>query len=185
MKANMDYNDAIQELIAITEAKRKRNFGIKTIIIWAVFAIVAIVLVVEASKSAYNGVLRNIATDVMDDAFTNVYADVIFIEPTYTVEETKYKRNLKIGSPETSNVICNCTTVEGTTFWLMVPAWYYSGTIEYRGTNSTGGFDEQYFDEPIRLHGHMTTFKIAVDNAPANFENTLLLSIYGDSSSID
>lgn len=169
-------NIAIQKRIAANEAAEKKKKIIKAIIIVVVIAIISVFIVKEAQKSAYNGELRNIGTDKMEASFTNVYADVVSFEPIYTIEESKFKGNVQIGYSQTASVICKCTTVEGTTFWLKIPSYTYTGTIEYRGEDTTDGYDDQYFDEPIRVRGRMTTFGKAVDNAPAHLENTLILS---------
>ena len=121
----------------------------------------------------------------MSDDFYNVYADFISFKVEYTVSESKYKNDIQIGFSKIASVICKCTTVEGKEFWLIIPAGTYSGTIERRGKDTTSDYDDQYFSEPVRVRGYMTTFGKAVDNAPSYLEDTLILSCNGGSSSID
>jgi hypothetical protein len=171
---------AFQKRMEAIEAEEKKKFTIKTIVIVIVIAITIVLIVTGIKTTTYNDELRNIATDSMESAFTNVYADIVSFEVKYTVEESEYRNNVQIGSTHTESVICKCKTVEGKTFWLEVPSDVYTGTIEYRGKNATDGFDDQYFVEPIRVNGRMTTFGHAVDNAPESLKDTLILSIsYG------
>ena len=175
----------IQKRIAVTEATNKRKKIIKRIIICVVAAIIAAGIIKVVIDSVHNSKLRNIAVGEMSDDFSNVYADVVSFKVVYTVTEEKYRNDIQIGSSETTSVICRCTTVEGKEFWLRIPAWTYSGTIEFLGENLTNDYDDQYFSEPIRVRGYMTTFGIVVDNAPSYLEDTLILSCNGISSSID
>lgn len=178
-------NLAILKRVAVQEAADKRKKIIKAIVIAIVVVLALILIINSARESAYNGQERNIAVGEMSDDFTNVYADVVSFKVEYTVTESKYKNDVQVGSSRTASVICKCTTVEGKEFWLRVPAWAYSGTIEYRGENPTSDYDDQYFSEPVRVRGYMTTFGSAVDNAPSYMEDTLILSCDGTLSSID
>ena len=170
-------NIAIQKRIAAIEAIEKRNKIIKAVLIIVAIIVAVILIVNDAKESAYRNEERNIAVGEMRDEFNNVYADVVSFKPMYTVTTS--------GSVRSVRVICKCTTVEGTVFWLSIPDYSYTGTIEYRGENTTSGYDDQYFKEPIRVHGHMTTFENEADNPPAHLKDTLILSITGGQSSID
>lgn len=66
-----------------------------------------------------------------------------------------------------------------------IPAWAYSGTIDYRGENPISNYDDQCLHEPVRVLGYMTSFGSAADNAPSFTEETLVLCYDGTLSSID
>lgn len=176
---------AAQKRLATIAATNKRKNILKRIIIITAIVIVILLIIKGVTDSAYRREERNIAVGEMRDEFTNVYADVVSFEVVYTIEETAYKGNIPVGSSNIESIVCKCTTVEGKMFWLSMPAEAYTETIEHRGKDSTVGYDDQYFDEPIRVYGSMTTFKKAVDNAPKNLENTLILSSNGGPFSID
>lgn len=170
-------NIAIQKRIAVIESKEKRKKIIKAVLIIIAIIAAVILIVKESKESAYRNEERNIAVGEMRDEFNNVYADVVSFKPMYTVTTS--------GSIRSTRVICKCTTVEGITFWLSIPDYSYTGTIEYRGENTTSGYDDQYFKEPIRVHGYMTTFGDEADNPPAHLKDTLILHIAGGQASID
>lgn len=165
--------------------KIKKRVTLITLIISIIAFILLIVLVADIGKKiAYNKQERNIAIGEMSEDFTNVYADVLSFEVEYTITASKFKNDIQIGSSRTESVICKCITVEGVEFWLRLPTYAYSGTIEYRGENPTSDYDNQYFSEPIRIRGYMTTFDNIADDVPSYYKDTLILSCDGSYSSI-
>ena len=173
-------NLAVLKRVATAEAVNKKkkitNAIIIAIVSVLVIVFVPILIINSAKESAYNGQERNIAVGKISDDFSNVYADVVSFEVFYTITRSKHKNNIQISSPQTSSVICWCTTIEGKKFWLKLFTSDYTATIERRGENSTSDYDDQYFSEPIRVRGYMTTFGSVVDNAPSHLEDTLILS---------
>ena len=109
------------------------------IVIIGIIAYVICSLRSSAKIRENNAILRNIGTDEIAVGYSNVYADVVSFDPRYIVEESKYEHDRQAGSTQETFVICSCQTVEGTTFWLIIPTWTYTGTIEYRGENWLNG----------------------------------------------
>jgi len=87
-----------------------------------VVALILIGIISSAIDSAHNSELRNLATETMNDDYTNVYADIVSMEPEYFVY-TSYNSS----SYDISEVICKCKTVEGKTIWVAVDIWEYPG----------------------------------------------------------
>ena len=88
------------------------------------------------------------ATETMSKDYTNVYADVISIEPEYFVY-TSYNG----GSYMIFEVVCRCKTTEEKYIWVSID----------RGDYPEGGWDEDDFESktyysfnPMRLKGRVT-----------------------------
>ena len=128
----------------------KRNKIIKFSIIGVVALVVLILIINAAVNSAQNAQLRNFATEKMSDDYTNVYAEIISMEPEYFVE-TSYNG----GSYSISDVVCRCETVEGKYIWVVIDSWDYPG--------AGYGYDEDDFESkyyskynPLRVTGRVT-----------------------------
>ena len=127
----------------------KRNKIIKISIIVAIAIVILVLIISSAVNSARNAELRNFATETMNEDYTNVYADVISIEPAYFVYISYSGSSYGI-----SEVVCSCKTVEGKFIWVTIDRGDYPG----------GGLDEDDFESkyyhkstPMRLTGRVTT----------------------------
>ncbi len=168
---------AMQKRNIISQMQANKERRIKRTILFAVVAFVAVCLIITAIDIAYWEIERNFDVDEISDECMNVYADIVYFEPYYIIEETEYKGNIQIGEAEENRILCKCRTVGGKTVWLEIWVWDYTGTIEYRGENPTSDYDVQYFDEPIRVRGFISTFQKEIDNAPEGMEDTLVLFV--------
>ena len=145
------------ERFAAVEAANKRKKKIKTFVILTAVVLIAILLLKEMRDNAYQGELRNFATDVMDDSFTNVYADVVSMQPryfVYTYEETSY--GTRKGDETLWEVVCKCKTIEGKTIWATFFYQYYP-----EGDYSQNEDDYKSFtytpNNPLRIFGSVDT----------------------------
>ena len=122
-----DGTEAIEREKTTERRKQKRN--IIRIAIVAVICVAFAVLVTRCVlKDIDNGKLRNFATETMSSEYSNVYADVVSIEPVYFVYEQKTSNSSsKIGQGFIKQVICECITVEGETIWASISNLAYPG----------------------------------------------------------
>lgn len=163
-------NLAILKRVAVQEAADKRKKIIKIIIISVVVALILIGIISSAIDSAHNSELRNFATETMNDDYTNVYADIVSMEPEYFVY-TSYN-----SSPyDISEVICKCKTVEGKTIWVAVDIWEYPG-----GSSTSEERNEaQYYSKsnPKRIVGSVTTAGKVMDELEDRIGDILVLDV--------
>lgn len=169
-KIQREKNIAIQKRIAAIEASNKRKKIITTIMVLVVIAVIAVFIVKEAKESAYNGQLRNFATETMNDDYTNVYADIVSMEPEYFVTTKSGSSYLGI-----TEVICKCKTVEGKTIWVTIDIWEYPGGSAYDEEKN----EAQYYSksEPMRLTGTVTTAKKVIDKLESSIGNAFVLDV--------
>lgn len=170
-------NLAIQKRIAITAAANKKKQKIKTIIILFVVVILAVFIVKEIRSSTYRGELRNFATDIMDESFTNVFADVVAVEPTYFVYRyNTTKTGSKIGNGDLWEIVCKCKTVEGEIIWATFFYQHYPD-----GDYSQNEDDYKSFvcsaDNPMRIIGNVDTARQVVDGLDNAIGNVFVLNV--------
>ena len=170
-------NIAIQNRVAAIEAANKRKKIITAVIAIIVVAIIAVLIVQSARESAFNGQLRNFATETMNDDYTNVYADVVSMEPVYFIYRyNTTKSGTKIGTGDLWEVICKCKTVEGKTIWATLFYQYYpeGGYSKYEG-------DYKYFtfssSNPLRLKGSVDTAGQVNDKLENAIGNVFVLDV--------
>lgn len=147
----------------------KRNKIIKISIIAAVAVVILILIISSAVNSARNAELRNFATETMNEDYTNVYADVVSIEPEYFVY-TSYSGS----SYMISEVVCRCKTVEGKSIWVTIDRGDYPG----------GGWDEDDFESksyykfnPMRLTGRVTTSGDVIEKLANSIGDVFVLDV--------
>ena len=150
------------------DADRRKKI-IKISIIAAVSIVLIVLCICFAVDSARNAVFRNFATETMSEYYTNVYADVVSVEPEYFVY-TSYSGS----SYMISEVVCRCETVEGKSIWV---------TID-RGDYPSGGWDEEDFESksysqlnPLRLIGGVTTSKDVIEKLANSIGDILILEV--------
>lgn len=170
-------NLAIQKRIATTEAASKKKKIIKAIIICVVVAIIAIYIAKGAIDSAHNGELRNFATQEMSDNYTNVYADIVSVEPEFFIYSYNTTNDgTKIGNGDLSKIVCKCKTVEGQNIWATFLSEYYP-----EGNSSQNEDDYKPFtyssDNPIRLVGGVDTAHQVIDELEYNIGNVFVLNV--------
>lgn len=170
--------DAFQKRsVAAKTAERKRKKR-KIIIISIVVVLVMFFIANEAKKEAYRNQSRNMATEVMDESFTNVYADVVTIEPEYFVYQYRTTSSgTVISSGDLWDVVCKCKTVEGETIWASIFYQYYPGIPSY--TNDEDDFKPLRYskDAPMRLVGSIDTARQVVDGLEAAIGNIFVLDV--------
>lgn len=163
-------NLAMQKRIAVMEEANKKKKIIKTIIICAVIAIIALLMVNASIDSEHNSEFRNFATKKMDDDYTNVYADVVSMEPEYFVYTTYGSSPRSI-----TDVICKCETVEGKIIWVVIDVWRYPEGNSYDEMS----FKTQYYSEsnPMRLKGSVTTAKKVIGDLEDEIGDIFVLDV--------
>ena len=145
-----------EKRISVQEKREQKN---KIIIFGIVIAILAILLTISiinsSTTNAYNNELRNMAIDEMDEHFTNVYADVVSIEPIYSAWHGS-------GSSWTEYTVCKCKTVEGKTVWVYMYYMDFPNWIKYQSENDSTPVTYSK-THPMRLSGRMDTSKDVAD----------------------
>lgn len=163
-------NLAILKRVAVQEAADKRKKIIKIIIISVVVALILIGIISSAIDSAHNSELRNFATETMNDDYTNVYADIVSMEPEYFVYTKSNSTYLGI-----TEVICKCITVEGKTIWIAVDIYEYPG-----GSSTSEERNEaQYYSKsnPKRIVGAVTTSGKVMDDLERRIGDVFVLDV--------
>lgn len=130
----------------------------KSIILGVLIVFVVVVLAIygiqENQKEKYNGELRNFATDEMNKDFTNVYADVVSIQPKqYVYKYATNRTGIKLNDGDLTQIVCECETVEGKTIWVSFFYW------ECPAYNSFGDdkIVEYSKDDPLKIVGYVNT----------------------------
>jgi len=159
-----DLKLALQQRVSVKEAADKKKAIAQTVVVLVIVVAIVVCIILSVQKSAYNGELRNFATEEMRDEYTNVYADLISMEPEYFVYTTY--NNVKI-SEEITDIICKCTTIEGKTVWVVFKTWEYPG-----GSSRSEAKNKAYYyskTEPLRVLGQVRPARQVVDK----LENTI------------
>ena len=126
--------------------------------------------IIYAFYSAHNSELRNFVTETMSEDYTNVYADIVSMEPEYFIY-TSYNNT----PHDISKVICECNTVEGKTIWVVVDIWKYPG-----GSSTSEEQNEaQYYSksDPKRIVGKVTTSEKVMDELESRIGDIFVLDV--------
>ena len=170
-KIQQDLNEALLKRMIISNAAKKKKKRIKILVIVVMITAVLVFAANAIVDNANNSKLRNFATDVMDEDYTNVYADIVSIEPEYFVY-TSFDNG-----PETiSSVICKCVTIEGRIIWAEV------ATNEYpSGSYLLGKYEPYYYDQanPKRIVGRASQSGKIVDGLEQRIGNVMVLRVIG------
>lgn len=174
--------EALQKRAIITNKDLKRKKLI--IIIGAIILFIAIALLIIFStiknnkRIEYNNRLRNIATEEMSWEYTNVYADVISIEPVYFSGNPYLQSSYGYRPEAIDDVICECKTVEGKTIWA---AFFYQ---DYPGYDDSLFFDESSFkkqvfpkNNPMRITGDIETAHNIAENLEKKIGDAYVLDV--------
>ncbi len=159
---------AILKRIAVTEATKKKKRLIKIIIICVVAVLFTVGIIGAAIDNARNSELRNFATETMNDDYTNVYADVVLVEPEYfiyTSNGTTYR--------EITEVVCKCKTVEGKNVWIVFFSWEYPGG----STLNEDSYETLTYSKsnPARITGYVTTARSVIKELENSIGNVFVL----------
>lgn len=160
-----------------TKSKSKKDL-VKGIAIFAIIAIVSIVSICLAVSNIrteeFNSELRNFATEPMKDEYTNVYADVVSMEPEYFVYEYKTSNGIKIGDEDLWGIVCSCETVEGETIWVVFDVIEYPG-----GSYTEENNNPQYYsyDNPLRIRGSVDRAGEVTDELADAIGNIFILDV--------
>ena len=109
------------------QAAYKGKLIFMIIVLSVVLAVIVFGSISSAINKAHNSKLRNFATEPMNSSYTNVYADIVSMEPEYAVySSSSYSPSY---SPFPASVICRCKTVEDETIWAEVRSSIYPGSL--------------------------------------------------------
>ena len=164
-------NAAIQKRISATEASEKKKKTRHKVIFLIIFAIIMVFIVNAIRESLYNEKLRNFATEIMNDDYTNVYADIVSMEPEYFVYTTSGVNSFGI-----TEIICKCKTVEGKTIWATIDTWKYPGGSSRNEENNKPYYYNK--SDPLRLSGSVTTASEVVDGLDNSIGDVFVLDVY-------
>jgi hypothetical protein len=158
-------NQSKKDLIKIAVIAAIAAIALTLIICWSVG---------YSRTEKFNAELRNFATEPMNEDYTNVYADVISMEPEYFVYRYKTKNGIKIGNEELWEVVCRCETVEGKIIWATFFYHYYpeGGYSKYEADYKAVTYSR---DNPLRLQGKVDTAKEVTDELEDAIGNVFVL----------
>ena len=150
---------------------------VKRVLISAVVLAVVIWFGMILKDDLYRGEARNIDTDYIEEGFTNVYADVISIEPVHFVYEYKATNSgMTYGDGKFQEVVCRCVTVEGKVFWASFFYHYYpdNNYSTKEGDYTTHTYSKE---SPYRISGHMKAADRIADNLDNAIGDVLVLDV--------
>ena len=171
--------EALKRMVTtLTDEKKKKIIRISIIvaIISSVVFLYAL-LINEAVVSSKNAELRNFATETMSEDYTNVYADVVSMEPEYFVYQYKTTSSgVTIGSGDLQEVVCKCKTVEGKTIWVTFFYQYYPEGNYSKSEYNYKAFTYSY-DNPLRLYGRVNTARQVTAELEDKIGNVFVLDV--------
>ena len=117
------------------------------------FVVVSIVHVSKQNRNdKYNGELRNFATETMCEDFTNVYADVISIEPKhYVYEYVTDRTGTKLNDGDLTEIVCECKTVEGKNIYVSFFYWECPAYNSFQDDEKV----EYSIENPLKITGYV------------------------------
>ena len=156
---------------------QKRMKTVKRLLISVVVLAIVIWFGMTLKDDMYRGELRNIDTDYIEEGFTNVYADVVSIEPVHFVYEYKATNSgMTYGNGTFKEIVCKCETVEGNIIWASFFYHYYPDN-NY-STNEGDYTTHTYSKEaPYRISGHMKDAGRIADNLEMAIGDVLVLDV--------
>ena len=146
----------------LTDEQKKKIIKVALIIVSA--AIVLALMINDFVKAVHNSELRNFATETMSEDYTNVYADVVSIEPEYFIHDSRYGF---------TDIICKCITVEGKSIWIVVDSSDYPGWSIISENN-----EPQYYSRsnPKRIVGTVDTAGQVTDDLEKKIGDVFILN---------
>ena len=106
----------------------------------------------------------------MHDDYTNVYADVISMEPYYSVHKKSGSTDLGI-----IKVICKCYTVEGESIWVSIDINDYPNGDSKNEENNKAYYYKK--SNPLRLIGEVTTSGTIIDEVEDSIGDVFVLEV--------
>lgn len=126
-------------------------------------------IVKKEQDDRINAMPRNVATEEMSESYTNVYADIVSMNPRYFV--TVYGQTIYT----IVEIVCKCETVEGKVIWAEIPIHLYPEADSYKQDNNKSF--EYSKSSPMRLKGSMTTSKRIEDSLESSIGNVFVLRV--------
>ncbi len=126
----------------VKKSRRKKIFFISFAAVMAIFSIFTIISYKSDSKS------RKFDPNNTSTSYTNVYANVTYLEPEYYIYETiNSSRVIK-------EVICSSKTTDGVRIWVMIEVSMYPGASPYLESS----LRDYYYGTtwPLQLKGGVT-----------------------------
>ena len=168
---------AIIKRAEITERAIKKRKTIKIILVVIICVVLAALAGRAIWKDAYNSQLRNFATETMNEDYSNVYADVVSIEPVYFVYEYKTnKSGNKIGKESINGIVCKCITVEGETIWAEIFYLNYPGGGLMKGESAYKSLRYSK-SNPARITGDVDTARQILPELEKKIGNVYVLDV--------
>ena len=122
------------------------------IIILSIVVVCIVNVVKQNQNEKYNGKLRNFATETMSKDFTNVYADVISIEPKHYVYKYMTNRTgIKLNDGDLTEIVCECKTVEGKNIYVSFFYWECPAYNSFQDDEKV----EYSIENPLRITGYV------------------------------
>ncbi|MBP1587019.1 MAG: hypothetical protein ILO53_01280 [Clostridia bacterium] len=164
---------AIQKRNEATRMAEKRKRAIAVIVVAGIIIAFLVLIGVIIGKTLYDSEPRNFATEKMNEDYSNVYADLISIDPIYITSSTITTKHSTFFSG--GDIICKCITVEGKTIWVAFNSYQYP-----RGDDKTeDGYQPLTYSEssPLRVIGRPRKSGKVSDKLPQSIGNVLVLEI--------
>lgn len=163
---------AIQKRAAAAAAAHKRKCLIIFVIICSLVVLAMVGMVRSAKNNLNNRKLRNFATESMTADYTNVYADIVSMEPKYFIYTKSNYMYLGI-----TEIVCKCKTVEGKTIWICVDLLEYPGG----SAHDEDSFVAQYYSttNPKRIVGSVISSGKVEESLENKIGDIFLLDVKG------
>ena len=154
----------------LTDEQKKKIIKIAVVVVSA--AIILTLMINDFAKAIHNSELRNFATETMSEDYTNVYADIVSMEPEYFVYTSSNNALLHI-----SEIVCKCVTIEGKSIWIVVDTGDYPGGSNW--SLNEDSYKPQYYSKsnPKRISGEVTTSGQVIDELQGKIGNVFVLSV--------
>ena len=171
MKAHKSNTKEEREKKALTKKR------VKIVLISAVVFAIIVWFGMTLKDDMYRGESRNIDTDYIEEGFTNVYVDVVSIEPVHFVYEYKATNSgMTYGDGKFEEIVCKCETVEGKVFWA---SFFYHYYPDNNYSTNEGDYTTHTYskDAPYRISGHMKKADRIADNLEMAIGDVLVLDV--------
>lgn len=185
--SEMNVTDAAQvqpgkgEIQSIPAGNVQRKSGkkrkIKIAVILLLLACLAAAIAIGVRHTKYCEELRNFATDPMEACFTNVYANVVKVEPKYFVYRYATSRyGTKSENGTLWEVVCRCKTSEGRTIWASFFYQDYPGG-DYSDNESDYRALAYNLEMPLRIFGKVDSANQIADGLKEKIGDIYVLCV--------
>ena len=159
---------------------------LKKLLISAIACVLAIMLVACGGNTDTSEIERNLDDEQMQIGFKNVYADVISFSPQGFVVTTTTRNGVKLPNSALNekDVVCLCTTVKGTQFYVSIPEHSYRGIVDVAKIYGTtldrltlNTLCDLEFDMPIRIKGKIMAPEDVAEDFAEEFDAGYVLVV--------